>query len=195
MTLGHCRQELSAAIAAEGLQPLMRPDTPADLRELLESCWRLDPSKRPSAAQLEQRLQAMQARGTLQPSAPSGACTKAAPCTHRLPSPNTAATCSLCGLHSSTGVFVCTCLFCCQSVDACLPNVCASQTDRAPTTLVNLQVKVMISHCMSCRYSHTPRQFCLQRLNGSMPCCRRGPARRAAPASCRLPASHHHDKH
>eukprot|EP00891_Asterochloris_glomerata_P003383 jgi/Astpho2/3383/e_gw1.00054.24.1_t len=67
LEMGYGRQELSAAIAAEGLQPLMRPDTPADLRELLESCWRLDPSKRPSAAQLEQRLQAMQARGTLQP--------------------------------------------------------------------------------------------------------------------------------
>ena len=67
ITLGHCRQELSAAIAAEGLQPLMRPDTPADLRELLESCWQLDPAKRPTAAQLEQRLRDLKASGTSEP--------------------------------------------------------------------------------------------------------------------------------
>ena len=66
-TLGHCRQDLSAAIAAEGLQPLMRPDTPADLRELLESCWQLDPSKRPTAEQVEQRLQDMKTDGTPEP--------------------------------------------------------------------------------------------------------------------------------
>ena len=67
VTVGCCRLELSAAIAAEGLQPLMRPDTPAALREVLESCWQLDPSKRPTAAQLEHRLQDMKARGMSEP--------------------------------------------------------------------------------------------------------------------------------
>ena len=52
-----CRQELAAAIATDGLLPLMRNDTPAPLAALLKACWSLDPADRPSAQQMLQELQ------------------------------------------------------------------------------------------------------------------------------------------
>ena len=56
-----CRQELAASIATEGLLPLMGPNTPQPLMALLQSCWKLDPAERPSAAQMLHSLKSMQA--------------------------------------------------------------------------------------------------------------------------------------
>ena len=60
-----CRQELAAAIVSEGLRPLMDPRTPPPLAQLLEDCWNLASSRRPTAAQLVQRLAAIVGGGAL----------------------------------------------------------------------------------------------------------------------------------
>ena len=57
-----CRQELAAAVAAEGLRPILAPDTPAPLAALLEAAWQLAPGARPAAARLEAELAALLAR-------------------------------------------------------------------------------------------------------------------------------------
>ena len=51
-----CRQELAAAVAAEGLRPIVAQDTPPQLARLLEAAWQLQPEQRPTAAQLEAEL-------------------------------------------------------------------------------------------------------------------------------------------
>lgn len=56
-----CRQELAAAIATDGLLPLTKDDTPASFAAMLKACWSLDPADRPSAHDMLQSLQAMQA--------------------------------------------------------------------------------------------------------------------------------------
>lgn len=56
-----CRQELAAAIATDGLLPLTKDDTPASFAAMLKACWSLEPADRPSAQQMLQSLQAMQA--------------------------------------------------------------------------------------------------------------------------------------
>ena len=50
------RQELAAAVAAEGLRPILALDTPPQLGCLLEAAWQLQPEQRPTAAQLEAEL-------------------------------------------------------------------------------------------------------------------------------------------
>lgn len=56
LEMGYGRQELTSAICAEGLRPLMRDDTPPRFQKLLEACWQLEPSDRPSAAVVESEL-------------------------------------------------------------------------------------------------------------------------------------------
>ena len=56
-----CRQELAAAIATDGLLPLTKDDTPASFAAMLKACWSLEPADRPSAQEMLQSLQAMQA--------------------------------------------------------------------------------------------------------------------------------------
>lgn len=56
----YCRQELAAAIAADGLLPLTKDDTPASFAAMLKACWSLHPADRPSAQQMLLSLQAMQ---------------------------------------------------------------------------------------------------------------------------------------
>ncbi|KAF8055592.1 SEC13B [Scenedesmus sp. PABB004] len=53
---GYGRQELAAAVAAEGLRPSLPRGGPAGLAELLASAWQRDPAARPSAAALRDRL-------------------------------------------------------------------------------------------------------------------------------------------
>lgn len=54
---GYGRQELAAAVAAEGLRPrLPAGGAPPGYAELMASCWALDPSQRPSAADVARRL-------------------------------------------------------------------------------------------------------------------------------------------
>ena len=57
----HCRQELAAAIATDGLLPLTKDDTPASFAAMLKACWSLHPADRPSAQEMLQSLQAMRA--------------------------------------------------------------------------------------------------------------------------------------
>jgi len=59
MVLQMCRQELAAAVVSEGLRPLMEPQTPHPLAQLLEDCWQLDSTRRPTARQLVDRLTAI----------------------------------------------------------------------------------------------------------------------------------------
>ena len=54
-----CRQELAAAVAAESLRPIMAADTPPELGCLFEAAWQLHPGQRPTAAQLEAKLQSL----------------------------------------------------------------------------------------------------------------------------------------
>ncbi len=53
------RQELAAAVAAEGLRPILAPDTPRQLAALLEAAWQLQPAARPTAEHLEAELRAL----------------------------------------------------------------------------------------------------------------------------------------
>ena len=54
-----CRQELAAAVAAESLRPIMAADMPPELGCLLEAAWQLHPGQRPTATQLEAKLQSL----------------------------------------------------------------------------------------------------------------------------------------
>lgn len=54
---GYGRQELAAAVAAEGLRPrLPAGGCPPGYAELIQQCWALDPVARPSAADVAHRL-------------------------------------------------------------------------------------------------------------------------------------------
>ncbi len=64
-----CRQELAAAVAAEGLRPILAPDTPTELAALLEAAWQLQPAARPAAVQLEAQLGALLSRMEAAPAA------------------------------------------------------------------------------------------------------------------------------
>lgn len=46
-------------MAAEGLRPILAPDTPPKLAALLEAAWQLDPAARPTAAHLEAELRGL----------------------------------------------------------------------------------------------------------------------------------------
>ncbi|DBA85833.1 TPA: hypothetical protein ACH3X1_005382 [Trebouxia sp. C0004] len=61
LEMGYGRQELAAAVATDGLLPLTRDDMPPAFAALLKACWSLQPSHRPSAQQMLQALQHMQA--------------------------------------------------------------------------------------------------------------------------------------
>lgn len=56
---GYGRQELASAVAAEGLRPTLPADAPPGLLALLRDAWQLEPSARPSAAQVRDRLLAL----------------------------------------------------------------------------------------------------------------------------------------
>ncbi|KAI8470546.1 MAG: phosphatase 2C-like domain-containing protein [Monoraphidium minutum] len=54
---GYGRQELAAAVAAEGLRPLLPAGgCPPGYQELISACWALDAAARPSAADVARRL-------------------------------------------------------------------------------------------------------------------------------------------
>lgn len=54
---GYGRQELAAAVAAEGLRPLLpAAGAPPGFVELMRECWALDPAARPAAADVARRL-------------------------------------------------------------------------------------------------------------------------------------------
>ncbi|GAB4815737.1 hypothetical protein N2152v2_002783 [Parachlorella kessleri] len=59
LEMGYGRQELAAAVAAEGLRPTLPPSTPTSVRALLEASWRREPSARPRAADVAARLAAL----------------------------------------------------------------------------------------------------------------------------------------
>ncbi len=57
LEMGYGRQELAAAVAAEGLRPTVPGGAPPALHALLQACWAADPAVRPSAEQLQASLQ------------------------------------------------------------------------------------------------------------------------------------------
>mmetsp|Transcript_35662 Transcript_35662/g.100954 ORF Transcript_35662/g.100954 Transcript_35662/m.100954 type:complete len:438 (+) Transcript_35662:245-1558(+) len=64
--MGYGQAELAAAVASEGLRPLLRPGTPPGLVRVLEACWRLRPEERPTMKQVFEEL------GAIEITAPSG---------------------------------------------------------------------------------------------------------------------------
>lgn len=60
LEMGYGRQELAAAVAAEGLRPTLPKICPPGLTELISACWRPEPSKRPSFSIVRDWLQQMQ---------------------------------------------------------------------------------------------------------------------------------------
>ncbi|CAL8468340.1 g7880 [Coccomyxa elongata] len=78
LNFGYGRQELAAAVAAEGLRPILAPDTPRELAALLEAAWQLQPAARPSAEHLEAELRALLHSMDSAPSASPSDCDGAA---------------------------------------------------------------------------------------------------------------------
>jgi len=56
LEMGYGRQELAAAVAAEGLRPTPGPGASSSILRFLRSCWDADPDQRPSAADVAARL-------------------------------------------------------------------------------------------------------------------------------------------
>ncbi|GAX74889.1 hypothetical protein CEUSTIGMA_g2335.t1 [Chlamydomonas eustigma] len=56
LEMGYGRQELAAAVCAEGLRPLMPKSCPPGFQQLLLSCWHLHPSARPSVSEVRAQL-------------------------------------------------------------------------------------------------------------------------------------------
>jgi serine/threonine protein phosphatase PrpC len=56
---GYGRQELAAAVASEGLRPLLPKAAPEGYRQLLTACWELDPHQRPTAAAVRDAVAAL----------------------------------------------------------------------------------------------------------------------------------------
>ena len=79
LEMGYGRQELAAAVAAEGLRPTLPLDTPPAVQALLQRCWEAKPAQRPSAAQLASELAAAAAEADAAEAAVGGARHAAAP--------------------------------------------------------------------------------------------------------------------
>ncbi|PNH05269.1 Protein kinase and PP2C-like domain-containing protein [Tetrabaena socialis] len=56
LEMGYGRQELAAAVCAEGLRPLLPRRCPPGFSRLLLGCWEQDPARRPSFAQVLESL-------------------------------------------------------------------------------------------------------------------------------------------
>ncbi len=59
LEMGYGRQELAAAVAAEGLRPMLPRRCPPGLAALLGRCWDADPGRRPSFAAVRAELEAL----------------------------------------------------------------------------------------------------------------------------------------
>ena len=73
LEMGYGRQELAAAVAAEGLRPTLHPCTPPALAALLQACWERQPEARPIAAAVAEQLAALAAEAAAEAAVPSGA--------------------------------------------------------------------------------------------------------------------------
>mmetsp|Transcript_32323 Transcript_32323/g.62144 ORF Transcript_32323/g.62144 Transcript_32323/m.62144 type:complete len:655 (+) Transcript_32323:114-2078(+) len=78
LEMGYGRQELAAAVAGDGLRPILAEDTPPELLSLLERCWRLDPAARPSVDEIHAELAVI--AESLGPEKPPAARLDHAPC-------------------------------------------------------------------------------------------------------------------
>lgn len=56
LEMGYGVQELTAAVAAEGLRPIVPAEVPAMLTRLLGECWNANPAHRPSMAEVVERV-------------------------------------------------------------------------------------------------------------------------------------------
>ncbi|PRW58969.1 kinase and PP2C-like domain-containing [Chlorella sorokiniana] len=81
LEMGYGRQELAAAVAAEGLRPTLHPGTPPALAALLQACWERQPEARPAAAAVAEQLAAVAAEAAAAEAAasPAGASPPAVP--------------------------------------------------------------------------------------------------------------------
>jgi len=61
LEMGYGRQELAAAVAAEGLRPTIAPGASSSIMRLLRSCWDADSTRRPSAKEVAMKLAALSA--------------------------------------------------------------------------------------------------------------------------------------
>ncbi len=57
LEMGYGRQELAAAVAAEGLRPLLPKRCPAGYAALTAACWEREPHARPSFAEVARALE------------------------------------------------------------------------------------------------------------------------------------------
>jgi serine/threonine protein phosphatase PrpC len=62
LEMGYGRQELAAAVAAEGLRPTIAPRAPASVIKLLKLCWDADYTRRPRAREVAEKLKALSAQ-------------------------------------------------------------------------------------------------------------------------------------
>jgi serine/threonine protein phosphatase PrpC/serine/threonine protein kinase len=62
LEMGYGRQELAAAVVAEGLRPTIAPNAPVSIVRLLRSCWDADYTRRPSAKEVALKLAALSAQ-------------------------------------------------------------------------------------------------------------------------------------
>ena len=72
LEMGYGRQELAAAVAAEGLRPTLHPGTPPALAALLQACWERQPEARPVAAAVAEQLATLTAEAAAAAAVPSG---------------------------------------------------------------------------------------------------------------------------
>lgn len=59
LEMGYGRQELAAAVATEGLRPLLPKQSPPSYAGLINACWQLDAASRPSFAEIRDSLAQM----------------------------------------------------------------------------------------------------------------------------------------
>lgn len=59
LEMGYGRQELSGAVAAEGLRPTLPKSSPKGYSELMTRCWNLDPAQRPTISEIIGKLKGM----------------------------------------------------------------------------------------------------------------------------------------
>lgn len=80
LEMGYGRQELSTAVAAEGLRPTLPRSCSKEYSMLMSKCWSVDPSLRPALEDIVQALKGMKAVANTYPQRPTHMSKEVAPC-------------------------------------------------------------------------------------------------------------------